>query len=809
MGPADAASTPRDGAPPGREVFRVEALRELAAPERLDEPIRIPRYGVGGAIAAAAGAVRRPRALRVGLAERRRARRARERTPTLLQLQEVDCAAAVLGIVLAHHGRIVPLRRLREDCGISRDGGRAVHLVAAAKGHGMEVKALRRSLTALRSMPLPCIVHWEFNHYLVVEGFGDGHVRVNDPATGHRTIGDEAFSRGYTGIAFSLVPGPAFVREGEPPSRRRMVAQRLAGVRPLLAIAVVLGLLMALPAIATQVLVGAYVNGFVFSEDPAAAGAIAWLMVGLGVLGVVATWSQAEVLRRAWRSVAGREGRRYMDHALRLPMRFMVVRYPGDIAGRAQLTDQVARLLGPSLTNAVVDVVAIGAFVVVAALYDPLLAAIGVVIGIVDVIALRAVLRVQREAALRQGREQARLMAATIHAITSIETVKATGSEDESFARWAGLQARFLNAQAEAARPMRALLAIPPLLATLTTIAVLSVGGLRVIDGTLTIGALVAVQALLAAAAAPRATIAGLGGAVHELDGLVAQLDDVLDEPVARPVPTRTPGPVRPPTATPAPGAARPSDVGSPGSRLAGALELRGLTFGYAPLDPPLIADLDLDLRAGSRVALVGPTGSGKTTLARLITGLHDPWRGEVRIDGRPRGAWAAGLLTDQVAAVDQDALVFSGTIRDNLTLWDPSVSDEALRAAARDACLLGVVEDRALGFDARIEEGGRNLSGGERQRLALARALVRDPALLVLDEATSHLDPPTELEVLENLRRRGATCLIVAHRISAIRDCDEIVVLERGAIVERGDHATLLAAGGAYARLLAAETGP
>jgi ABC-type bacteriocin/lantibiotic exporter with double-glycine peptidase domain len=514
-----------------------------------------------------------------------------------------------------------------------------------------------------------------------------------------------------------------------------------------------------------------------------------------------------------------------MDHALRLPMRFMVVRYPGDIAGRAQLTDQVARLLGPSLTNAVVDVVAIGAFVVVAALYDPLLAAIGVVIGILDVIALRAVLRVQREAALRQGREQARLMAATIHAITSIETVKATGSEDESFARWAGLQARFLNAQAEAARPMRALLAVPPLLATLTTIAVLSVGGLRVIDGTLTIGALVAVQALLAAAAAPRATLAGLGGAVHELDGLVAQLDDVLDEPVARPVPTRTPGIDRPPTATPSPGAEvttpDPTQPGTtrtgatqpgatqPGVRLAGALELRGLTFGYAPLDPPLIADLDLDLRAGSRVALVGPTGSGKTTLARLITGLHEPWRGEVRIDGRPRGAWSAGLLTDQVAAVDQDALVFSGTIRDNLTLWDPSVSDEALRAAARDACLLGVVEDRALGFDARIEEGGRNLSGGERQRLALARALVRDPALLVLDEATSHLDPPTELEVLENLRRRGATCLIVAHRISAIRDCDEIVVLERGAIVERGDHATLLAAGGAYARLLAAETGP
>jgi ABC-type multidrug transport system fused ATPase/permease subunit len=312
---------------------------------------------------------------------------------------------------------------------------------------------------------------------------------------------------------------------------------------------------------------------------------------------------------------------------------------------------------------------------------------------------------------------------------------------------------------------------------------------------------------------------------VHELDGLVAQLDDVLDEPVARPVPTRTPGIDRPPTATPSPGAEvttpDPTQPGTtrtgatqpgatqPGVRLAGALELRGLTFGYAPLDPPLIADLDLDLRAGSRVALVGPTGSGKTTLARLITGLHEPWRGEVRIDGRPRGAWSAGLLTDQVAAVDQDALVFSGTIRDNLTLWDPSVSDEALRAAARDACLLGVVEDRALGFDARIEEGGRNLSGGERQRLALARALVRDPALLVLDEATSHLDPPTELEVLENLRRRGATCLIVAHRISAIRDCDEIVVLERGAIVERGDHATLLAAGGAYARLLAAETGP
>jgi NHLM bacteriocin system ABC transporter peptidase/ATP-binding protein len=755
-------------------------LRQLAAPERLDERLRIPLVGIWRTIRAGAGAVR----------TRRRswgsAAGTHVRTPTVLQLHEVECAAAVLGIILGHYGRHVPLQELRDACGISRDGGKAVHLLTAAQGYGLSMKALRRSVPTLRDLPVPFIAYWSFNHFLVVEGFSDGVVWVNDPATGPRELSAEAFDRGYTGVVFTATPSASFQPGGTPPTRRTAVLNRLQGMKGPVAMATLLGLALALPALLVAVLLVGFVDRFLFDGEGSFGRVLAAGFFALGVAAVVLTWLQGEALLRVWIRVSRREGRRFLWHALRLPLSFFSLRFATDVAGRSTLNDQVARILAADFVTGSVNLVVLAVYAVVAAAFDPALAVLGIAIGCLNLVGLHLVARAERDAGLRLARERSELLAASITSLQSIETVKATGSEGDVFARWAGLQARLLNARARVERPARALLVVPPVLSIVGAIAVLSVGGFRVIDGVMTIGTLIAVQALLAAAAQPVQDFVRLGGAIHEFDGAVVQLDDVLEQPV---------------DSTTASPHATTLEI----APLRGELDLRGVTFGYALLDPPLLAGLNLRVAAGARVAIVGATGSGKTTLAHLVTGLHPPWSGEILVDGRPRSEWPREALTRGIAAVDQAIHLFPGSIRDNLALWDPSIGDELLARAALSAGVLDLIEARG-GFGARVEDGGRNFSGGQRQRIELARALVREPRMLVLDEATSNLDAVAEAQVYANLRERGCTCLIVAHRLSAIRDCDEICVLAQGTIVERGRHEELLAAGGAYARLLAAE---
>jgi NHLM bacteriocin system ABC transporter peptidase/ATP-binding protein len=713
----------------------------------------------------------------------------RVRTPTVLQMEMAECGAAALGSVLAYHGRRVPLEELRVACGVSRDGSKAGNVVRAARRYGLDATGMRRGVDELLAGTFPVIVFWNFNHFLVVEGASRTKVWLNDPAMGPRTVSRAEFAEGFTGLSLEFKKGAAFTRGGASTGILSKLAGRLRGLRGGIAVVAWISVMLVIPGIVVPGLTAAFVDRVLVQHFT---GWLSPLLIGLGVVllvNLLLRWVQGLVLLRIELRMALGESARFAWHVLTLPIAFFSQRHTGDLVNRVDANDRVATLLardfGTAAANGVTAVL-LGAVMVA---YDALLAAIvlaGAVLNIVFVQLLRGSLA---NAAHRLQMEQARLFSASVVGLQSIETLKATGGENDFFSRWAGYHARSVNSEQKLAIYQQSIDLLPPILLSLTSAAVLGIGALKVIDGEMTLGLLVAFQSLLTSFAAPVQQMVGVAAKVQEASADLSRLDDVLNhKPDWRFAPAAD-------GTVPAPADARAS----------GRLSLQGVSFGYNALEPAMIEDFTLDVAPGQWVVLVGESGSGKSTLGKLITGLLEPRTGEIRIDGHTLPAWGRERLSKIVASVDQDIHLFAGTVVDNVTLWDDTTDHDRLVAAIDDAGLMPAVRAMPGNFKARIEDGGRNLNGGERQRLEIARALVRNPAILVLDEATSGLDAMSESDILTAVRRRGMTCILVAHRLSTIRDCDEIIVLERGKVVERGTHTALLAAAGAYARLIGA----
>ncbi len=713
----------------------------------------------------------------------------RVRTTTVLQMEAVECGAASLAMVLAYHGRVVPLTELREACGISRDGSKASSIVKAARTYGMTARGFRKEPAELRAIALPFIVFWEFNHFVVVDGFSKGRVHLNDPAVGPRTVTDEEFNRSFTGVVLTFEPGDGFVRGGRFPSLSGALRKRLAGSR----VALVYGVLAGLALIIPGLLIPAFSR--IFVDDILVSGLETWIrpliatMLLTLLLLLLLTWLQQYILFRLGQKLQLSASGSFIWHVLHLPVAFFDLRYAADVASRTQLNERIAQLLSARVAANLVNVTMVAFYAFVMIQYDVVLTVIGVAIALLNLVALRLSVRRRTDASRRFEQEQGKVLATSFNGIQMIETLKAGGTESDFFARWAGFQAKSIRAEQDLAVTTGYVTVVPTLLSGLTTAAILIVGGERVIGGTLSIGALVAFQYLIASFSAPVNVLVNLGGELQEIDAGMARLDDVLSYPAD-------------PTLTAQPSGDASSDRLA---RLVGAFELRNITFGYTRLDVPLIEDFNLSVRPGARVALIGDSGSGKSTIARLLCGLYQPWSGDVLFDGQPRSTHPRAVMVNSLALVDQDIVMFEGSVTDNITLWDETVPKSEVVRAARDAAIHHDIASWPGGYSSSVAEGGSNWSGGQRQRLEIARALVADPSILVLDEATSALDPTTEQFIDDRLRRRGCTCLIVAHRLSTIRDCDEIVVLERGRIEQRGTHDELIAQGGLYTELIAA----
>ncbi|MGW7192186.1 NHLP family bacteriocin export ABC transporter peptidase/permease/ATPase subunit, partial [Streptomyces sp. NPDC054838] len=631
------------------------------------------------------------------------------------------------------------------------------------------------------------ILFWEFNHYVVYDGtgrrFGRRGVYVNDPAKGRRFVPMDEFDTSFTGVVLTFEPGAGFRRSGRKPGVLGALPARLRGTSATMLAAVVSSLLLVAVGATVPALSRTYIDMFLIGQQTSLLGVLFASMAVTLVLTAVLTWlQQANLLRgRIISSTLG--SARFFRHLLRLPVTFFSQRNPADLVQRLQSNDAVAETLARDLAAAGVDAVVVVLYAVLLWTYDPQLTLVGVLMALLNIAALRTVVRLRATGTQKLRAENARLTNTSYSGLQLIETMKATGGENGFFRRWAGQHAVTLDVQQRLGVPSAWLAIVAPTLAALNSALILLIGGLRAVEGHLSVGLLVAFQALVTSFTAPITRLGGVAGRIQDFAADVARLKDVENFPVD-PLYARR----EPPAAT---------------RRLKGHVELEQVTFGYNPLDAPLLKDFSLSVGPGRQVALVGGSGSGKSTVSRLMSGLHAPWAGAIRIDGMrlediPRGALAAS-----VSFVDQDVFLFEGTVRDNVALWDPSLPDEAVIAALRDAAVYDVVARRAGGIHSRVEQDGRNFSGGQRQRLEIARALVRRPSVLVLDEVTSALDAVTEQTVMDNLRRRGCACVVIAHRLSTVRDSDEIVVLDRGTVVERGRHEDLLARQGAYAALV------
>ena len=705
------------------------------------------------------------------------------KTPTVYQMEATECGAASLAMVMGYFGKSVPLEQLRIETGVSRDGCNMKNIMRAGKKFGLEVHGYRKDLDGLFELPVPCIIHWNFNHFVVWEGRKGENCYINDPAMGRRKLTVEDIDDCFTGVVLTFAPTDEFEKSHESETMFTFVRQRLKGQFGAVNALVTLGFFLMIPGIVVPVFSKVFIDDILLGGNDDWTTALLFAMLGTMIFSALLTSYRGRLMHRLQNKMAMLSGYNLLAHMLRLPVSFFDQRFTGDLSNRIQNNESVTTFLTSDLAEVVLNCIVAPLYLIVLLMYSPLLTLIIVLITAANMIIMKLSSSYLSNVSMKSQQDHSKLIGVLFSGLRITSTLKASGTENEFVSRLQGNYAKSINTEQSMGMRQEMLNAIPDVTKNIINVVVLVVGGVLVIRGNMTAGMLVAYTSLQASFTGPVTAIAGFIQKIETTKADMARVNDIMKYEQD--------------------GRYAISEYNDLSEKLQGEVELDNLSFGYDILKDPIISDFSFHLEPGQSIAFVGASGSGKSTVSKLCSGLYAPWSGEIRMDGVPVAQIPPEVLSSSISTVSQNITLFTGSIRDNLTLWDKYISKEDMVRAAKDACIHDFITTKPGAYSYELAEGGTNISGGQRQRLEIARALVCNPSILIMDEATSALDPIVEKEILDNIKKRGCTCIIVAHRLSAIRDCDEIIVMEYGRIVQRGSHDELAKVPGHYQRLI------
>lgn len=712
------------------------------------------------------------------------------KVPIIMQMEDLECGAACLAMVMAYYEKWVPLAQVRVDCGVSRDGSKAKNMLRAARSYGFIAKGFRCEPQALqKDGGFPCIIHWNFNHFVVLNGFKRGKAIINDPARGTCMVSMEEFDRSFTGICLKFEPGEAFEPGGKPKSVWSFAAKRLKGTGTAIAFVVLSSMIAVLLNVIRPGFSRIFMDRLLTGENPS------WfypLLIGLTVVSII------QILGSAINAIYSNKIHGKMDvvgsstflwQVLHMPIEFFSQRMTGDIQNRQNSNATIAGNLIDTVAPMALNLVLVIFYLVVMVRYSWIMTLVGIASIVINLALARVISDKRVNISRVHVRDAAKLDSATVAGVEMIETIKASGAENGYFEKWSGYQASMNTQMVKFIKANLYLTSLPALVNILTYVIVTMIGVYFAMNGNFTVGMIMAFQGFFVSFTTPATSLINAGQTVSEMRTAMERVEDVMQYPTAPCFHKET-------------NQAKEQSY----DKLSGLIELKNVTFGYSRLAEPLIRDFSLSIKPGSRVAFVGASGCGKSTIAKLISGLYQPWSGEISFDGIPIQEIDHNIFTGSVAVVDQDLIMFEESIANNIKMWDESIEDFEMILAARDAQIHDDIMQREGGYQYHLTEGGKNFSGGQRQRMEIARALAQDPTVIIMDEATSALDAKTEREVVKAISDRGITCIVIAHRLSTIRDCDEILVLDHGAVVEQGSHEELFAKGGKYTELVTSD---
>ena len=706
------------------------------------------------------------------------------KTPSIYQMEATECGAASLSMIFAYYGKNMPLEKMRIETGVSRDGCNAKNIMRAGKKYGFEVKGFRKSLDNLLKLKPPCIIHWNFNHFVVYEGQKGKNYYINDPAMGRRKLTYEELDDAFTGIVLTFEKKKEFRKSKKERTLFSFIKTRLRGQYSSITALIGIGLLLVFPGMVIPVF------SQVFIDDILLGGNTDWMTAFLAIMAftmlfqAVLTLYRSLLLLKLQNKMSMISAHKFLYHMFRLPMNFFDQRYAGDLAERVENNNNVSNFLVGDLAETMLNIFVACFYLILMLSYSPMLTLIGIAGIAINMTLVKASSTVIANSTMKMQQDQGKLVGAVFAGLNITSTLKAAGAENEYISRILGYYAKTIRMEQKLGSVQQYLNAIPEVFNGIADILVLMMGGILVIRGNMTAGMLIAYTSLLGSFVAPVNKLVEFIQKIQTLKADMNRVEDIMRYEEDEKFQTKG----KKITMT---------------EKLSGDVELEGISFGYSILEKPLVEDFHFHLPSGSSIAFVGASGCGKSTVSKIVSGLYIPWSGEIYMDNIPARDIPKEILSSSVSTVSQSITLFSGTIRDNLTMWNKSILEEDMIQAAKDACIHDIITKKPGAYEYVLTEGGDNMSGGQRQRLEIARALVTNPTVLIMDEATSALDPLVEKQIMDNIKRRGCTCVIVAHRLSAIRDCDEIIVMEHGKIVQRGSHEELLSQPGHYQKLV------